>query len=195
MAEAKRVPGAYKAIKWLVWYLSPKMRVEGLENLPEDGAVIYDIGAGTGSVAIECALNAPHGTVYAVEKKAEAAELIRENKKNFAAENLTVVEGSAPEALEDLPAPDCAFIGGSSGNLQEIVEILLAKNPAVRIVINTVTLETFAEALAVKNRFGFETFSCVTVNITRSRPVGRYQMQTAQNPVQVVTLQKKAPNA
>ena len=75
------------------------------------------------------------------------------------------------------------------------METLLSKNPAVRIVINTVTLETFAEALAVKDRFGFETFSCVTVSITRSRPVGRYQMQTAQNPVQVITLQKKAQNA
>ena len=173
-----------------------EVRAVSLSHLaPEDGAVIYDIGAGTGSVAIECALNAPHGIVYAVEKKAEAVQLIEQNRKKFAAENLTVIEGGAPEALKDLPAPDCAFIGGSSGNLKEIVQALLDKNPAVRIVINTVTLETFAEALAVKDRFGFETFSCVTVSITRSRPVGRYQMQTAQNPVQVITLQKKAQNA
>ena len=170
-----------------------EVRAVSLSRLaPDDGAVVYDIGAGTGSVAVECALNVPRGRVWAVEKKAEAVSLIRENRKKFAAENLEIIEGSAPGILKDLPAPTHAFIGGSSGNLPEIVEALLEKNPLVRIVINTVTLETFAEAIACRSRFAFDLFDCVTVSITRSRPVGRYQMQTAQNPVQVITLQRRS---
>ena len=65
----------------------------------------------------------------------------------FAAENLIVVEGEAPEVLEDLEAPTHAFIGGSSGNMKAIMELLLRKNPRVRIVINCIAMESVAEAL------------------------------------------------
>ncbi len=172
-----------------------EVRAVSLSRLaPPDGAVIFDIGAGTGSVAVECALNDPGGDVFAVEKKAEAVSLIRQNRLKFRTENLHVIEGSAPGVLEGLPAPTHAFIGGSSGDLPEIVEKLLSMNPSVRIVINTVTLESFAAALSCRERFAFDVFDCVTVNITRSRPVGRYQMQTANNPVQIITLQRRHPD-
>ncbi|URW84956.1 hypothetical protein M5E86_13455 [Blautia wexlerae] len=72
------------------------------------------------------------------------------------ADNLEIVEGLAPEALKDLPAPTHAFIGGSSGNLKEIVKLLLEKNSHVRIVINCITLETVSEALETAKEFGFE---------------------------------------
>ena len=85
-------------------------------------AVIYDVGAGTGSVSIEMALQAEEGTVYAVEKKPEAVELLRKNKKKFAADNLEIIEGLAPEALRGLPAPSHVFVGGSSGNLRAILQ-------------------------------------------------------------------------
>ncbi|MBQ7931348.1 MAG: precorrin-6y C5,15-methyltransferase (decarboxylating) subunit CbiE, partial [Clostridia bacterium] len=85
-------------------------------DLPAD-AIVYDIGAGTGSVSVECALAAYDGQVYAIEKEADAAELIRQNKVKFGCENLYVTCGLAPDALEDLPIPTHAFIGGSSGNL------------------------------------------------------------------------------
>ncbi len=62
-------------------------------------------------------------------------------------DNLEIIKGEAPQALENLPAPTHAFIGGSSGNLKEIVALLLGKNPQVRIVINCITLETISEAL------------------------------------------------
>ena len=152
-------------------------------------AVVYDIGAGTGSVSVECALAAYDGQVYAVEKEADAAELIKQNKIKFGCENLHIVEGTAPDALEALPVPTHAFIGGSSGNLRELIAVLLRKNPEVRIVLNAVTLETQTEAAECAKFFGFTEYETVSVNIARSRKLGRYHMMTAQNPVSVVTLQ------
>ncbi len=152
-------------------------------------AVVYDIGAGTGSVSVECALAAYDGQVYAIEKEADAVQLIQQNKGKFGCENLHVIEGLAPDALEDLPIPTHAFIGGSSGNLQEILAVLLRKNPDVRIVVNAVTVETMTEAAECAKVFGFTEYETVSVNIARSRKLGRYHMMTAQNPVSVITLQ------
>ena len=121
-------------------------------RLTED-SICYDVGAGTGSLSIEMALRAHQGKVWAIEKKEDAVELIRQNKVKFAADNLEIIEGLAPEALTDLPAPTHAFIGGSSGNLKEIVKILIEKNPQVRIVINCITLETVSEALETAKEF------------------------------------------
>ncbi|MGN1074026.1 MAG: precorrin-6A reductase [Eubacteriales bacterium] len=153
------------------------------------GAVVYDIGAGTGSVSVECALAAYEGQVYAVEKDGAAAELIRQNRMRFGCGNLHVVEGAAPDALDGLPVPTHVFIGGSSGNLREILAELLRRNPEVRIVVNTVTLETQAEAIECAKAFRFARFETVSVNIARSRRLGRYNLMTAQNPVCVITLE------
>ena len=156
-------------------------------DLPPD-ALVYDVGAGTGSVSVECALTAYDGHVWAVEKEADAAELVRRNRVKFRTENLSVVEGTAPDALADLPAPTHAFVGGSSGNLRDILAALLRKNPDVRIVLNAVTLETQAEAAACAAEFGFAVYETVSVSAARARKLGRYHMMTAQNPVTVVTL-------
>lgn len=157
-------------------------------DLPAD-AVVYDVGAGTGSVSVECALAAYDGQVYAIKKEADAAELIRQNRGKFGCGNLHIVEGLAPDALNDLPVPTHAFIGGSSGNLWEILAVLLDKNPDVRIVINAITVETQTEAAECAKLFGFTEYETVSVNIARSRKLGRYHMMTAQNPVSVITLQ------
>ena len=85
--------------------------------------------------------------------------------------------------------PTHAFIGGSSGNLREILAVLLEKNPDVRIVINAITVETQTEAAECAKLFGFKEYETVSVNIARSRKLGRYHMMTAQNPVSVITLQ------
>ena len=96
-------------------------------RLQED-SVCYDVGAGTGSVSVEMALRAWKGQVYAIEKKEDALALLKENKRKFAADNLEIVPGTAPEAMVELPAPTHAFIGGSSGNMNEIIRLLLDKN-------------------------------------------------------------------
>lgn len=151
-------------------------------------SVCYDIGAGTGSVAVEMALRATEGHVYAIEKKEEAAALLLENKKKFCADNLTVVSGTAPEALTGLPAPTHAFIGGSSGKLPEIVQILLEKNPKITIVINCITLETISEVLQVLQSRPELSSEVVQMSVSRSRSVGSYHMMMGENPIYIVTL-------
>jgi precorrin-6Y C5,15-methyltransferase (decarboxylating) len=150
-------------------------------------AVIYDIGAGTGSVAVEMALLATEGIVYAIEKKSEAIGLIEENKKKLGADNLVVIEGIAPEVMEQLPVPTHAFIGGSSGNLSEIMKLLLQKNPEVRIVINAITLETMSEALHCVKGLAVTEVEVVQVSISKSQAMGDYHMMLGQNPVNIIS--------
>ncbi len=150
-------------------------------------SVVYDVGAGTGSVSVEAALQAPEGMVYAIEKKPEAVALIDRNRKKFGAANLQVVEGMAPEALEDLPVPTHAFIGGSSGNLKAILELLLKKNPGIRIVINAIALETVSEALACVRKLPLERVDIASVSVGKARSVGSYHMMMGQNPVYVIS--------
>ncbi len=147
----------------------------------ERSSVIWDVGAGTGSVAVECALAAPAGQVFAIERSKAACELVAENRTRFGAHNLTIIEGSAPEALEDLPAPDRVFIGGSGGQLAAILDIALRKNPAVRVVCTAVTLETVGEAARLFAPLtGTE---MVQLAATRTRTAGEYHLMDAQNPV------------
>lgn len=150
--------------------------------LTED-AVCWDIGAGTGSVSVEMALQARLGRVYAVEKKSSALALLEENRQRFYLENLTVVGGAAPAALEALPPPDCVFLGGSSGNLREILELVRRKNPSARIVAAAVTLETAAELTAWAKAEAREDWEAVALSAARSREAGSYHLMTAQNPV------------
>ena len=152
-------------------------------------AVCYDIGAGTGSVAIEMALQAKCGHVYAVERRDDAVELLKKNQAAFHVENLTVVSGTAPEACRDLPAPTHAFIGGSAGNLRDILSILLAKNPHVRIVATAISLESVAELTACIKDFAFTETEVVSVQIARGKKAGPYHLMAGQNPVYIFTMQ------
>lgn len=158
-------------------------------GLSED-SVCYDVGAGTGSVAVEMALRAHQGKVYAIEKKEDALALILENKKKFAADNLEIVGGCAPEAMEELPVPTHAFIGGSSGNLKEIIRLLLNKNPEVKIVINCITLETVGEAMEAIREFDFQEKDIVQMSVSRSKEVGRYHMMMGENPIYIFTCRR-----
>lgn len=158
-------------------------------GLSED-SVCYDVGAGTGSVAVEMALRAHQGKVYAIEKKEDALALILENKKKFAADNLEIVGGCAPEAMEELPVPTHAFIGGSSGNLKDIIRLLLNKNPEVKIVINCITLETVGEAMEAICEFDFQEKDIVQMSVSRSKEVGRYHMMMGENPIYIFTCRR-----
>ncbi len=171
-----------------------KSEVRGLSveklRLQED-SVAWDVGAGTGSVTVEMALRAFEGQVWAVEKKPEAAALIEENCRKFGTPNVHVVEGTAPEALEDLPAPTHVFIGGSSGNLKEILALVLGKNPKVRVVLNAITLETVGEANACLKELPFENVEITQIQVSKSKKVGPYQMMMGQNPVYIFSCQGK----
>ena len=150
-------------------------------------AVCWDVGAGTGSVSLEMAECCADGEVYAVEQKENACELIEKNKRLLGVTNVTVVCGKAPEALAELPAPTHVFIGGSSGNLRSIIEAALVKNPEVRIVINAVTAETFAEAVAAFDVLPVKDDDIVQIAAARGRKAGRYHLMTAMNPVWIIS--------
>ena len=151
-------------------------------------AVCWDVGAGTGSVSLEMAECAEDGAVYAVEQKEAACELIEKNKLHLGISNVEVVRGSAPEALENLPAPTHVFIGGSSGNMKEILELILRKNPQARIVLNTVTAESFAEAVTLMKARPFTDTDITELSSAHGRVLGRYHLMTAQNPVYVISM-------
>lgn len=152
-------------------------------------AVVYDIGAGTGSVAAECARVAYNGRVYAIEKNNNAASLIEQNKLLHSAFNLEVVNGTAPGILEGLEPPTHVFIGGSSGKLSQIIDSVFAKNSNVRIVINAVTLETIAEVeRIIKEKENLKTdITCVTVS--KARALGNYHLMEALNPVWIIVIE------
>lgn len=152
---------------------------------------VLDIGAGTGSLSIEAALLAPQGCVFAIERNEAALRLLAENKRRFACENLTVIAGEAPDALADLPAGqlfDAVLVGGSGGQLAAILTAAAARlAPGGRIVVNAVTPETTAAALAYfSEQHGFS-YQGVCLQATRLRPVGHYHLHQAQNPVYIIT--------
>lgn len=153
-------------------------------------SVCWDIGAGTGSVAIEMALAASCGHVYAIEKNEEAVELIRENIRRFGITNISVVHGNAPEALAKLPAPTHAFIGGTYGGMRDIIELLKAKNNFVRITATAIAVETVAELSRCLKEFGFNDKEVVQLSVARGRSVGAYTLMTAQNPIYIFTMQE-----
>lgn len=155
-------------------------------QLTED-AIVYDVGAGTGSVSAECARLCTSGCVYAIERNPEGIALIRENAKQLKLSNLIPVEGLAPEAMEDLPKPTHAFIGGSAGNMGKIIDVLRAKNPDIRIVINTIALESISEVLGILKEREIDA-DIVQICASRSRTLGRYHMMTGQNPVYIISL-------
>ncbi len=149
--------------------------------------IVFDVGAGTGSVAIEAALILDTGRVYAIEQKAEGCRLIAENAKRLGAFNLACIEGVAPDALQALPTPDAAFIGGNGGRLREIAALLLQKNPRLRLVVAAVTLETLTEAVALFNELKLPYTETVQVAVSRAEPLGRYHLMAAQNPVYIIS--------
>lgn len=149
-------------------------------------AVLYDVGAGTGSVSIEAARQSGTICVYAIEKNPEGIELIRQNRQKFRCDQVEVVEGYAPEALLPLDNPTHVFIGGSSGNLKEILRVVLNKNPNVRIVLNAISLETIKEAMEAMEEGLLPDAEIVQISAARSRKLGAYHMMTGQNPVYII---------
>jgi len=152
-------------------------------------AVCWDIGAGTGSVSIEMALQAVRGHVYAVEQKENAADLLQSNMAKFGVNNLSVIVGTAPESCKELPKPTHVFIGGSNGNMRGILSAILEKNPNARIVATAVSLESVAELTSCIRDFPFDLQEAVLVSAARSREAGTHHLMFGQNPVYIFTMQ------
>jgi len=125
-----------------------EVRVISLAKMSlKSSSVVWDIGAGSGSVSIESALMAARGKIYAVEKNEEDIALIRENIERFKTGNVEVLHSKAPAGLETLPDPDAVFIGGSGSQMSDILEICWKRlREGGHVVINLATIENLAEA-------------------------------------------------
>ena len=153
--------------------------------------IIWDIGAGTGSVGIEMATRARR--VYAIERRPEALNCIEKNREKFHAWNLNIIPGQAPEILKILPAPDAVLIGGSGGYLRDILEYIIKfiihKKPDLRICISAITIETVMESLEflkILEESGFETeITQISASHSRVTPSGSHMMLAA-NPVYII---------
>ena len=154
---------------------------------PHSGDCLWDLGAGTGSVSVELALAAPEGQVYAVERNEDAQALILENRRKFGLHNLTLIAGAAPEALAGLPAPDRVFVGGTGGHMAETLAAVRAANPAARVVISAIAIESLSAALAALQAQGFENIQVSQISVSRSRPAGGLHLMMAQNPVYLIS--------
>ncbi|WP_326911499.1 precorrin-6y C5,15-methyltransferase (decarboxylating) subunit CbiE [Sedimentibacter sp. MB31-C6] len=149
--------------------------------------IVYDIGAGTGSISVEAALKLYNGTLYAVEKDEEAAALIEKNIKKFKTYNIEVIKGTAPETIENIPSPDACFIGGSNGNMDNIINAVLKKNPHVNVVINTITLQSLNEAINCMEKYKFKDVEIVNVSVAKSKKIGNYDLMMGQNPIFIIS--------
>ena len=154
--------------------------------------IIWDIGAGTGSLSIEAALLAPQGEVYAIEKKDLAVDLLHQNIAKFKLEDkVKVIATEAPKGLDELPNCDVVFIGGSGKHMFEILDIINSKlNEGGRIIVNAVTIQTISETTTYMKQKENYTYEAIQVQVNRLRQIGSYDMFNAQNPVYIVTCKK-----
>ena len=153
----------------------------------QPGDTVWDVGAGTGAMTLELARRACDGLVYAVERDADALALLAENRCKLGGYNVQIVAGRAPEALETLPAPDCVFVGGSGGEMRRILSLVKEKNPAVRVVVTAIALETLEETRRALIDLGFANLAVSQLAASRGRAVGPYTMMTALNPVFILS--------
>lgn len=150
-------------------------------------SIVWDIGAGSGAVAIEAAKIARYGRVFAVEKHAEDVDRIRRNIAKFQVPHVHVFHSKAPAGLEILPEPDAVFIGGSGGALREILLVSsLRLRPGGRIVVNAITLDTLHETVSAFRDLRLE-HEAILVNVARSKSLQGRMSFEALNPVYIVT--------
>jgi precorrin-6Y C5,15-methyltransferase (decarboxylating) len=158
-------------------------------------SVVWDVGAGSGSVSIEAARLAPRGRIFAVEKNAEDVSIVQANVEKFGVPHVTVVHARAPEGLDRLPDPDAVFVGGSGGALAEILAIAAKRlRSGGRIVVNAITLETLHETVQSYRQLGLE-HEAILVSVARSKPLLEMMSFEALNPVYVVTAWRPDPGA
>ena len=153
-------------------------------------SVVVDVGAGTGSISVEAALLAPSGKIFAVERKAEAVELIKRNVEKFSVGNVEIICAEAPDGLKNLPELDAAIIGGSGGKLEKILDILCEKlKIGGRIVLNAITIQTAAAGLAYFRAHDIK-YDAFQVQITRLKKIRAHDMNQVLNPVWIITGEK-----
>ena len=152
------------------------------------GSIVWDVGAGSGSVALEAAVIASEGMVYAVERDSECVKMLHYNLERLGPANVTVVAGEAPEAFDALPEPDCVFVGGSGGRLADILERAASRlRERGCIVVNLASIERVNQARACLESLGFRTeITMISASRGKMLPDGTMRL-AAENPVFIVS--------
>ena len=132
-------------------------------------------------------MTCPEGKVWSVEYKKEALELLAQNREKFCLQNMEIIEGRAPEALEQLPAPTHVFVGGSGGEISSILAAALEKNPEARFVVNCITAETLSALWSALKELPVEDVQCIQVSVNREERLGSYHILRGGNPVVVIS--------
>lgn len=152
---------------------------------------VADIGAGTGSLSIEAAKIATRGYIFAIDKNPESVELITQNAEKFLVDNIVIINAEATVGLRQVPRIDTALIGGSGGQLEEILSLIDAKlKIGGRIVSNFITVQSLATCLSWLKIHGEYKYEAIQVQINRLQPVGNFDMAKAMNPIHIVTAEK-----
>ena len=174
-------------------YIGAKREVRALaiSNLEiRKNSIIWDIGAGSGSVSIEAAKLATEGSVYSIEVDPEGVEICRDNVLNFKTDNVEVIEGLAPTALENLPIPDSIFIGGTKGTMLETLTYCLDKlKPQGKLVISAITMDNVASCYESLKQLGYMP-QVEMIQASRGKKLAHYMRYEALNPIHLFTVTK-----
>ena len=158
-----------------------------------EASVVWDIGAGSGSVAVECGLICHRGRVFAVEKNAEDVDNIRANIAAFRAHNVAAVHATAPEGLADLPDPDAVFVGGTGKQLDALLAACLDRlTPGGRLVMTLATLDNLAAAMAFFKARELPV-EVTQMQVARGAPILDMIRLEALNPVTLLAVERPAP--
>ncbi len=149
-----------------------EIRATTLSKLaPRHGELLWDIGAGTGSISIEWMLASPGNRAIAIEPRPDRLARVARNAALFGVPDLVTIEGSAPAALEGLPTPNAVFLGGGGVDADLVAHLAARLAPGGRLVANAVTIETQADVIA---RFTAMGGDLVQISVARASPVGRF---------------------
>jgi precorrin-6Y C5,15-methyltransferase (decarboxylating) len=155
-------------------------------------SVVWDIGAGSGSVGLEAARLCRRGHVYAIEKNVDDLAIVQRNRHAMGISNHTLVHGKAPEGLQHWPDPDAVFVGGSGGELAELIRLILQRLKAEGwLVMNFVTIENLGLAIETLKSLGVA-WDVLQLQAARSKPILHMNRMAAENPVWLVCAQKVA---
>lgn len=155
------------------------------------GYTVYDIGCGSGSISIEAAIQVESGNVIAIDYDQNAIELTKKNIEKFGLTNISVIFGNAKEKISELDQADAIFVGGTGGDIEEIVKLCKDKlKSGGRIVIGVILIETLYSVLQVLERLRFDSVDITQVTISKSRKTSTGTMMLARNPVTIISATK-----
>ena len=153
----------------------------------KEGDVVFDVGSGTGSIAIEVARLSDTLQVYSYEKKEDAISLQKKNIEAFGCSNITLIGGIAPDSFVQEEEPDAVFIGGSTGRLFDILTYLKKCTKDIRVVITAISLETMNEIYELSKDEDVSNLDIRQISESRAQKVGEYHLMKAENAVMIAS--------